>query len=114
MKRSELIEAMARAICLTEHEDPDWPVGSEHHREVYYPSFAGQPLWKAYADPAEAALAALEARDLVVVPREATVRMIAAAIDATDTDEDFDGIPMGDLSKRIWTAMLLASQEPQT
>lgn len=97
MKRSELIEAMARAINDT---GLAWQSDMLDH--------------DALLARASSALSALEARGMVVVPREIT-NAIADAADATGMG-DFgggNGTPF-DAIQELWTAMLSASQEPQT
>lgn len=66
MTRAELVEAMARAICAEDAECGPWDM-------------APRVLRQALRDEATAALAAIEAAGLAVVPREATWEMVRAA-----------------------------------
>jgi hypothetical protein len=62
--RDKLIEAMARGLCKSE-----WPSGTERDYDM---------MWEGWVTDAQAALAAIEANGFAVVPREPTVKMVAA------------------------------------
>jgi hypothetical protein len=60
-----IVEVMARAICLShgEHPDSDAPVS-----HICGPNNEVQPWWEFYREQAEAALTALQASGMAVVP----------------------------------------------
>ena len=89
MKRDDLREVIARAICRVQLNggDPDQPAVRWNGTEMEPQSF---PAWRDYTDEAEHALSALDAAGMVVVPKEPTEAMIAAGhqqIDWCRTDE---------------------------
>jgi hypothetical protein len=108
MTRSELIETMARAISRAEHTSCTW--AGHDDMETLDPEGASD----CFAAHATAALAALEARGLCIVPREATEAMREALWERMDLGPHYDqeyGLDerrayMGDL----WTAMIAASE----
>lgn len=62
MTREEMIELMARAMCVDNREDPE----SVNHRRVTTLEGVPMPLWNDYKMVAQAALVALEAQGQVV------------------------------------------------
>jgi hypothetical protein len=71
MTRDQIIETMARAMCEREGYEP----------ETEYLG-TGKPLWRCFEPEATAALSALEAAGLAVVPTDATEEQLEAAIAA--------------------------------
>jgi hypothetical protein len=90
MTRDQLIETMARAICAAEGFDPD-------NQET-----TGISYWVTWAQHATAALTALEAAGMRVVPVEPTKAMLSVSYNDTETLDD------------TWRAMVLAAQEDST
>ncbi len=84
--RDKLIEAMARALCLLSPNDPDAISSNDG------------PYWGYYVPQAQAALAAIEAQGLAVVPVEPTDALLCAA-------EDFITL------RGIWDAMIRAARD---
>jgi len=89
MTREELIKVMARAI------EPNMPVqvkywqeGKIQHATMVFP---GDPEYVSPVPAALAALAALEAAGVRLVPVEATADMLNAAFDAADGHFRIDG-----------------------
>lgn len=106
MKREELIEAMARAIYLEMGPvfgTPEYLARPGNVERLQARQQSAAEKW------AEAALSALEALGMVVVPRVATEAMLKAAkgwavayvvaLDLSDNE-----------ARGVWTAMLTASQ----
>jgi hypothetical protein len=95
MTREQIIWTMAKALVHTEYErNPNHSTRVSHHR-----------------DDAAAALSALEAAGLVVVPVEPTEAMVDAAIIA---DRPALGrITVGDVLKAEYTAMVKAALNPE-
>ena len=90
MTRDEIVEVMARAIC----HSSNIPIG----------------LWRALIPHATAALSALEAAGMRVVPQVPSVAMLMAAGRYTDhcAVHNYGGCPD---TEGTWDAMLAASQE---
>lgn len=117
MTRDQLIEAMARALAEHDGRDPDaaatW--------------FGGNKIWVEYESDAKAALTAIEAAGMRVVPRDDAVNVVAslaAAISiiertpqarkAAMSDTAF-GIMLDDYTKALATGRaMLAAQEDST
>ena len=99
MTRDQLIEAMARAICWKNGMNPDLTLGGD-----------GQNfLWHEYISQATAALTAIEAAGMRVVPVEPTTEMEVAG-----TETWLCEAAMEDRAAACWTAMLAAAQEDST
>lgn len=77
MKRDDLREVIARAICRVQLNggDPDQPAVRWNGTEMEPQSF---PAWRDYMDEAEHALSALDAAGMTVVPKEPTEAMARA------------------------------------
>ena len=71
MKRDDLREVIARAICRVQLNggDPDQPAVRWNGTEMEPQSF---PAWRDYTDEAEHALSALDAAGMKCVPKEPT------------------------------------------
>jgi hypothetical protein len=87
MTRDELIEKMARGIAVSQGHDPDklcfsYSKSGDQHR----------PTWMRFVVYATAAIAAIEAAGAVVVPVEATERMVHAASAALDIWKENNGL----------------------
>ena len=73
MTREQIIEVMARAVCVEHGADPDGRSREQRHAvkidgvSTIISDHMG-PLWKLYANDASAALTALEQAGYVVVP----------------------------------------------
>lgn len=83
MKREEIVEAMARALCDSwgyswEHDPEDDQTCAPDGQEVEY---CPRPSQAQFKDAVSAALTALEARGLAVVPVVATDKMQFAGRD---------------------------------
>ena len=95
MTREQIIETMARAFVHAEYErNPNHSTRVSNHR-----------------NDAAAALSALEAAGLVIVPVEPTDRMIDAAIMADRPP--LRKITVGDVLKAEYTAMVKAALNPE-
>jgi hypothetical protein len=105
MTREQIIETMARALCARIYPSPDFkPDGSQ------WPS-AWERSRVEFHQQATAALSALEAAGMVVVPREPTDKMIDAAIMADRPP--LRKITVGDVLKAEYTAMVKAALNPE-
>ncbi len=98
MTRAELIEAMARAICIDNGFDPMCRLSPRD-----------RPRWMGYQENATAALAAIEAAGFAAVPREATWEMHGAGHDASlKSGGEMEG-DWVEINERIYRAMIAAS-----
>jgi len=92
MKRDDLREVIARAICRVQLNggDPDQPAVRWNGTEMEPQSF---PAWRDYMDESEHSLSALDAAGMVVVPKEPTEAMILVGhrqIDWSRNDQKTD------------------------
>ena len=98
--KAELVEAMARAMCVYQDQDPDRVLESmdRHRRPVI--------MWTHWKGEADAALAAfrqwLANEGLAIVPKKATGAMFSAALQRDDH---------GDLYHGIYNAMIAAAPD---
>lgn len=102
MTRDKLIETMARALAREEwpHASADARASWEHNR------------WPDYVREATAALTAIEAAGMRVVPVEPTEAMIQGWIN--EWHEGVGVIVLNDLMRRGYRSMLAAAQEDST
>lgn len=77
--REQLIEVMAKAFAIDEGADSDPWVNYQDPKTGLM-----VPYWHSYLTQVSAALTALEAAGVCLVPKEATEDMIAAGRDAND------------------------------
>jgi len=98
--REELVEAMARAMCTYQDQDPDRVLESmDKHRQPVI-------MWTHWKGEADAALSVLRQwladEGLAIVPKKATGAMFSAALQRDDH---------GDLYHGIYTAMISAAPD---
>ena len=91
MKRDDLREVIARAICRVQLNggDPDQPAVRWNGTEMEPQSF---PAWRDYMDESEHSLSALDAAGMVVRPKEPTSAMIDAGDSAWFSDDGSETI----------------------
>ena len=77
MTRDELIETMARAICIESGYEPD---SADHETLPDNESIDGWRNWFGFKSESMAALTAIETAGLAIVPVEATNAMICAGV----------------------------------
>ena len=105
MTRDEMIEVMARAICMS-----DCQTIADLSSEDFGARWVA--LMDCYLANSCAALSALEAAGYVVVPKEPGVEMLAnGAAAARDFYSENGSYPR---SRAVWAAMLSASQQEKT
>jgi hypothetical protein len=98
MQRNELVEAMARAMAIA--YDTKRPQGVVSDTTAYPADFSA----------AQAALAAIEAQGLAVVPVEPTEAMVRAGRDAeNDAQNSPFWLPPEQIALMVYAAMLAAS-----
>ena len=97
MTRDQLIETMARAYCRANGWDAD---------EIT-PDGEGKPTWVWHTDEGHAALTAIEAAGMRVVPVEPTEPMMEQYKRTFISSDRFDG-------PKVYRAMVLAAQEDST
>lgn len=103
MTRDQLVETMARAMCRDDFGEV------EHEGHVV----ADRPEnWTPYIPLATAALTAIEAAGMRVVPVEPTEAMIQGWIN--EWHEGVGVIVLNDLMRRGYRSMLAAAQEDST
>ena len=109
--REQLIEAMARAICEEDGYEPEFlEPGDAFGIDVH---IRGEPchyIWRQWTERAVAALTAIEAAGLAIVPVDATEAMIDAGhtLDPLGCDIAPNEAPM--IYKRIYRAMIEAGK----
>lgn len=90
--REKLVEAMARAVCISHGLDPDEMADNGFDRDGSGVVITRRrSLWSVFADDVRAALSAIAAAGCAVVPAAATEAMVARALpvaaDPTDADK---------------------------
>lgn len=105
--RSTIIETMARGFCSSFGDDPDGdaPLGA-----ICGPNNEALPLWRLYEEQAEAALTALQAEGMAVVPVEPTARMVIAGASAKPIANRMNTLT----AAGVWAAMLAAALPPRS